>query len=87
MDLKKLVNIYIFVSVHKSCYIKQDYSLQVTIPAGEHGEVSRRLSKTIANIREPPVYRDQTYFDPSTLFSSIQAKLVLTCDICILCIF
>ena len=66
----------LFAILHKLCYIKQDYNVQVTIPAGEHGEVSKCLNKTIADIRKPAANRYDTYFDPSRLFSAIQAKSV-----------
>ena len=62
-----------FVSLHKLCHIKQDSSLQVTIPAGDHGEVSKHLSRTVAEVRKPASTYD-TYFDPSELFSSIQTE-------------
>lgn len=82
VDLKKLVKSHSFVSLYKLCYIKQDSGLQVTIPAGDHGEVSKHLSRTIAEVRKPPISRYDTYFNPSELFSSIQAKWVYQYEIC-----
>ena len=58
--------------------IQQESEIEVRIPEGGHGEVSKCLSRTITNVRTKPaaVYADE-YFNPSALLDSIQAKLVL----------
>ena len=79
MDLKKQVKATAICWCIQIIYLLQDLCVHITIPPGEHGEVSMHLNRTTAHIRQKPAYKHDTYFDPSALLTSIQAKSVPTC--------
>ena len=84
---KQVIFLNSYVVTYESCCTTQDSAVNVIVPPGEHGEVSKRLSSVIAHIRNKPVHRDvyrdetRSYVDPSGLLASIQAKSVPTCDV------